>query len=48
MKKLKKHGSIKVFEGFAGYGQNVGKRHGYSTKNFVLGAIDYFCEKNGY
>lgn len=35
-------------EGFAGYGQNVGKRHGYSTKNFVLGAIDYFCEKNGY
>ena len=35
-------------EGFEGWGQDVGKRHGYSTKNFVLGAIDYFCEKNGY
>ena len=35
-------------EGFEGYGRNVSKRHGYSTKNFVLGAIDYFCEKAGY
>ena len=35
-------------EGFEGWGQNICKRHGYSTKNFVLGAIDYFCEKNGY
>lgn len=34
--------------GFVGWGPNVSKRHGYSTKNFVLGAIDYFCEKAGY
>ena len=26
----------------------IGKRHGYSTKNFVLGAIDYHCKRNGY
>ena len=38
-----------IFDGgFEGWGQYIGKRHGYSTKNFVLGAIDYFCEKNGY
>lgn len=35
-------------DGFEGWGPNISKRHGYSTKNFVLGAIDYFCEKNGY
>ena len=34
--------------GFVGWRPNVSKRHGYSTKNFVLGAIDYFCEKAGY
>lgn len=35
-------------EGFVGWGKDISKRHGYSTKNFVLGAIDYFCEKAGY
>ena len=34
--------------GFEGHGSNVSKRHGYATKNFVLGAIDYFCEEAGY
>lgn len=34
--------------GFVGWGSNISKRHGYATKNFVLGAIDYFCEEAGY
>lgn len=34
--------------GFEGHGSDISKRHGYATKNFVLGAVDYFCEEACY
>lgn len=38
-----------VFDaGFQGWGTNETKRHGYATKNFVLGCIEYWLEKEGY